>query len=107
MGLRDKLKRLEAEADAETTTLVCPECGEELSAYGDVALEFIGYEWVRESGGTRFASHRETPRDILRIFDHEHDPSAFLEKSSGLPFLSRAVFDLDFGGVPERGEHGA
>jgi hypothetical protein len=98
VGLRDKLKRLEAEAEAETTTLVCPECGAEFTAYGDVAVEFIAHEWVSEGGAE---TYRETPEDIQRLFDHEHDSSGFLQKSSGLPFLSKAVSGIDFGGEAE------
>ena len=95
MGLRDRLAKLEEAAKGETMTLVCPECGAEFVAYGDVPVEFIVHEWATGSGE---AGHRETPEDILRIFAHEHDPSALLEKGSGLPFLSRAVSGMDLGG---------
>ena len=77
-------------------TLVCPECGAEFVAHGDVPMEFIVHEWVRETGE---AGHHETPASILRLFAHEHDPGAFLEKGSGLPFLSRAVSGIDIGAV--------
>ena len=75
-------------------TLVCPECGTEFVAYGDFPLEFIVHQWVRETGE---AGHHETPASILRLFDHGHDPGDFLEKGSGLPFLSRAVSGIDMG----------
>ena len=94
MGLRDRLKRLEKAAEAETMTLVCPECGAEFVAHGDVPLEFIVHQWVKETGE---AGHHETPDSILRLFAHEHAPGAFLEKGSGLPFLSRAVSGIDVG----------
>jgi hypothetical protein len=92
MGLRDRLRRLEEAAKGETMTLVCPECGAEFVAYGDVPLEFIVHEWAAETGEK---SNHETPEDILRIFAHEHDPGALLEKGSGLPFLSREVSGIN------------
>ena len=95
-GLRDRLRRLEEAAKGETMTLVCPECCAEFVAYGDVPLEYIVHEWARETGE---AGHHETPEGILRIFDHGHDPGAFLEKGGGLPFLSREVSGIDIGAV--------
>ena len=95
MGLRNRLKRLEEAAEAEIMTLVCPECGAEFVAYGDVPLEFIVHEWGRETGE---AGHHETPASILRLFAHEHGPGAFLEKGSGLLFLSKTVSGMDLGG---------
>ena len=95
MGLRDRLRRMEEAAERETMTLVCPECGAEFVAHGDVPLEFIVHQWTLETGE---AGHHETPASVLRLFDHEHDPGAFLEKGSGLPFLSREVSGMDLGG---------
>ena len=101
MGLRDLLKRLEEAAEAETMILVCPECGAEFVAHGDVPLEFIVHQWATETGEE---DHHETPEGILRLFDHEHDPGALLEKGSGLPFLSKAVSGIDLGaGAGESG----
>ena len=94
---------MEEAAKGETMTLVCPECGAEFVAYGDVPMEFIDHEWVRETGE---AGHHETPEGILRIFAHGHDPGAFLEKGSGLPFLSKAVSGIDIG-AGAGGEGGA
>ena len=91
---RDRLRRLEEAAQEETMNLVCPACGAEFVAYGDVPMEFIVHQWTRETGEE---GHHETPASILRVFDHEHGPGAFLEKTSGLPFLSRAVSGIDIG----------
>src|SRR5215213_7725358 len=101
--LENRLDRAEKRSDYQRTTLVCLECGGEFTAYGDVALEFIVHEWIRGSGE---AGHHETPEDIRRLFDHEHDPGAFVEKSSGLPFLSKAVSGFNIGTAPERSEDG-
>ncbi len=94
---RERLRKLEEAAREETTTLLCPECGAEFVAYGDEPLEFVVHQWALETGE---AGHHETPEDILRIFDHEHDPGALLEKGSGLPFLSREVSGIDLGASP-------
>ena len=93
-GIRDRLRRLEESAKEAAMTLVCPKCGAEFVAYGDVPLEYIVHEWATETGE---GGHHETPESILRLFDHEHDPGAFLEKGSGLPFLSKAVSGIDIG----------
>ena len=96
-GIRDRLRRLEEAARGETMTLVCPECGAESVAHGDVPMEFIVHQWVRETGE---GGHHETPEGILRVFAHGHDPGAFLEKGSGLPFLSREVSGINIGTLP-------
>jgi hypothetical protein len=95
VGLKERLRRLELETEGEIMTVVCLECTEEFTAHGDVPVEYIVHEWGRETG----ERGHKTPKDILRIFDHEHDPSAFVEKHSGLPFLSKAVSGMDLCGV--------
>ena len=96
--LENRLDRAEKRSDYQRTTLVCPECGGEFTAYGDVALEYIVHEYSRVS---QAESYRETPEDIRRLFDHEHDPGAFVEKSSGLPFLSKAAGGFDLREIPQ------
>jgi hypothetical protein len=98
MGLRRRVGRLEEAAKGDTMTLVCPACGARFVAHGDVPLEFVVHQWATEAGER---GHHETPEGILRIFAHEHDPSAFVEKGSGLPFLSREVSGIDIGASPE------
>lgn len=102
-GIRRRLDKLKEKSGYQRTTLVCPECGKQFDTSGDVALEYLIYQWVSESG---VESHRETPEDILRIFDHEHDPSAFVEKTSGLPFLSREVSGFNLSEPPRGIEDG-
>jgi hypothetical protein len=96
MGLRRRLHRMEEAAKGETMTLVCPVCAAEFDARGDVPLEFVVHQWAAETGEK---GHHETPEDILRIFAHEHEPGALVEKGSGLPFLSREVSGIDIGAV--------
>src|SRR5215213_4212168 len=94
--LRRRLQALREKSTYQRTTLVCPECGEEFTAYGDVALQVIVHQWSSQVPEAKLERGSETPEDIRRLFDHEHDPGAFVEKSSGLPFLSKAAggFDL-------------
>ena len=99
-GVRRRLQTLWKKSSGQRSTLVCPECGEEFTAYGDVALEVIVEQYSRTSQSSA-ESYRETPEDILRLFDHEHDCSAFVQKSSGLPFLSKAAGGFDLREVPE------
>ena len=105
--LKQRLDTLAKKSDYQLTTLVCPECSEEFTAYGDVALEFLVHQWVlgpEGEVGAAAATWRETPEDVLRLFDHEHDPSAFVDKSSGLPFLSKAAGGFDLREVPDVGD---
>ena len=95
--------KLEEAAKRETMSLVCPECGAEFVAYGDVPMEYIVHQWAAETGEK---GRHETPASILRIFGHEHDPGALLEKGSGLPFLSGEVSGIDIG-ARSGGEGGA
>ena len=92
-----RVQMLEEKSGYQRTTLVCPVCGEEFVVYGDVAVEYIVWEWRRESGGED--GHHKTPESMLRAFEHEHDAGAFVETTSGLPFLSREVSGMNPGGA--------
>ena len=96
--MRRRLRKIETVLQDETMTLVCPECGEEFTVYGDAPMEYLVWEWAR---GCEGETHRETPADMARAFEHEHDPGAFVEKGSGLPFLSREVSGMNLGADPE------
>ena len=100
---RGRLLKLEEAARGEAMTLLCPACGAEAVAHGDVPMEFVVHEWVRETGEK---VHHGTPEGILRLFALEQDPGAFLEKGSGLPFLSREVSGIDIGALPTRARAG-
>ena len=97
--LERRLGHLEEEHGLVSGVLICPECDEEFVVYGDAPLEFLVAEWARKTGQM---SHRETPEDIGALFEHEHDPGAFVEKSSGLSFLSKAVSGINLLRPPER-----
>jgi hypothetical protein len=93
-SLRRRADRLEEAHGLVRATLVCPDCGEEFVVFGDAPMEYLTAEWTREAGAQ---SYRETPPDIAALFDHEHAPSDFLEKTSGLPWLSREVSGMNLG----------
>ena len=94
MGLKGRVERLAEEHNLRRMVLVCPDCGEEFVVFGDAPVEYLTAEWTREAGAQ---SYRETPPDIAALFDHEHAPSGFLEKTSGLPWLSREVSGMNLG----------
>jgi|SRR5215211_431693 len=99
--LRRRLQALREKSAYQRTTLVCPECGEEFTAYGDVALQVIVYQWSSQVPADAH-TWRETPEDVLRLFEHPHDVGAFVDKASGLPFLSKAAGGFGFVDLPER-----
>jgi hypothetical protein len=67
-----RLKRLERDALNQRTTIRCPECAKEFSAYGDLALELIVADWRRRNPEE---CHNETPPGVAAILEHEHDLS--------------------------------
>ncbi len=79
-SMRRRLRKLEEAAAADTTTLVCPECGEEFTPTGDPAVEYLCWEWAQ---GYKGKTYRETPADVLRIAEHEHDPSLMIDRATG------------------------
>jgi hypothetical protein len=98
-GLRRKLETLQEKSGYQRMTLVCPECDAEFVAYGDLALELIVLDWqMGQDEESASSGHHKTPEDILRIYNHEHDTYALIEKTTGLPWTSREVSGIDFGG---------
>jgi len=93
-GIRRRLEKLEEQSGYQRMTLVCPACSEECVAKDDAPVEYLTAEWTRETGAE---THHEIPADIAALFDHEHDPSSLLEKTSGLSWLSREVSGINLG----------
>jgi hypothetical protein len=83
-GLKGRIKKLERDTVGERTTLICPTCGEEFVVYGDASLEYLAWEWKRAS---RAETYRQTPAEVIRLTEHEHDASEFLDKATGEPFM--------------------
>jgi hypothetical protein len=102
MGLRRWVKRLERETEGEKMNLRCPECGWEITVFGDPPLDLIVYRWQQgqpkseESHGPSFAT---THPSLARLAEHEHRAEDFLEKHSGLPLFSKEVSGMNLGGV--------
>ena len=106
--LRGRIKQvLDAAAD-EKSTLVCPECGEEFTVYGDAALQFLAHDWGL---GYEGETYQKTPEDILRLTEHEHDPTTFIDER-GDPWLgelfrgSRQMLSEPAENVPDLSEGG-
>ena len=62
---------------------------------GDASLEYICWEWEQASGAQ---TYRETPADVIRLAEHEHPASEFVDKATGEPFLGEF-----FGGIEQGG----
>jgi hypothetical protein len=83
-SLRRRIKKLERDAIGEKTTLVCPECGEEFTVYGDASAEYLVWMWEQGYEGETYG---QTPEDVMRLTEHEHDASVFVDKATGEPFM--------------------
>ncbi len=81
MGIRDRLRRLEQATEGESTTLVCPECNEEFTLYGDPALEFIAYEWAKGYEDKLYGPSIDPA--VVKMAAHEHDANGFIDKATG------------------------
>ena len=89
MRLRRWIRRLEREADVVRVELRCPECGAEFVAKGeDPLLEYLAFEWQQGYDGE---TYRETPADVVRIANHEHDASLMVNKSTGKPWVGELL----------------
>jgi len=97
IGLRDRLRRLERDADVRTVELVCPECNAKFVAKGeDPLLDYLAHEWAKGYDGE---TYRETPVNVVRIASHEHDPSLMVNKVTGKPWVAEGLPALSKVGV--------
>ena len=64
-------------------------------------MEYITLRWRQGYQGETYNS--PTDPAIIELAAHEHDPSTFVEKSSGLPFLRKAAsgINIDAAGIEE------
>lgn len=83
MGLRDRLRKLERQAEGDTVALRCRACAEEMRVAEDTDLELIAWEWAQQSGGD---SHQPTPPDVLVIAGHPCGWRALEVKATGDPW---------------------
>jgi Ribonuclease G/E len=99
-GLRGRLKRLERDTVGEKMVIECPTCGMVFTLYGDPAMDYLVLRWRQghDQGHEGETHGPPADPDVVKLAEHEHDPGAFVEKSSGLPFLSREVSGMNLGG---------
>jgi hypothetical protein len=83
VGLRDRLRRLEREAEGQVVRLRCWECGKELTVAEDADLALLAYEWVQQSGGE---SYQPTPPDVIVITGHRCGWESLEVKAAGNPW---------------------
>lgn len=76
MGIRERLRNLEREAEGEYDALVCRECGERFQVAVDTDLAYLAWEWAQEMGER---SYQETPADVFLIAEHAHGDEHPLE----------------------------
>jgi len=81
--LRGRLKKVLDATAGEKSTLVCPKCGEMFTVYGDASLQYLAWNWEQASGAE---TYQKTPEDVLRLTEHEHDASLFINED-GDPWL--------------------
>ena len=89
-GLRGRLKRLERDTEGEKTVIECPTCGEEFVLYGDPAADYLGHLWRQDYGGENHGPPTERVHPdpaVVKLAEHEHDPSLMVNKSDGSPWL--------------------
>jgi hypothetical protein len=98
-GLRRRLERLEEKSGYQKMVLVCPTCSEEITVYGDAPVDLIVYKWKQGQPKTDEAYGPPPHPSLVKFAEHEHDPSNFLEKTSGLPLYSPQVSGMNIGGV--------
>jgi hypothetical protein len=84
VGLKDRIRRLERNAQGQLTTVACPVCGEVVRSAEDLALELLAAAWAREVG----KEVDESPA-VASILEHPHD-ALRLEILRDLPGVARA-----------------
>jgi len=88
MGLKGRLRRIERDSAPFRWELKCPECGREVTLFGDVPMGLMVLDWeAHQPEGVRSCADEK----LLELFQHEHDPQNFIEKRSGLPLSDPAV----------------
>src|SRR3712207_563504 len=88
--LRGRIKKALDAAAGARSTLTCPECGERFVVYGDASLQYLVWDWEQASGAE---GYRKTPEDVLRLTEHEHDASFFVDEA-GDPWLGEFFFGM-------------
>jgi hypothetical protein len=95
MGLRGRLRRLQKKTEGNRWELVCPECGWEITLYGDVPLDLIVYQWYEMAGDENPGSGARYDPNLTTLVEHEHDANLFLEKKSLLWMYEQSVSGMN------------
>jgi hypothetical protein len=93
MGIREKIRHLEHQAEGETVLAVCRECGAEKRIRAGIFLDMVTLDWQMHQNGT-VELPADTPSDIRWVRTHPCHALALREKHSGVSV---------FGEVWERG----
>jgi hypothetical protein len=65
--MKARLNRAERAAGEHISAVTCPECGQTFRRAGDLALELVATQWVRETG-----EEYEADPTVERVLAHEH-----------------------------------
>jgi hypothetical protein len=84
MGLRDRLRHLERAAQGEMQDIRCRVCGEAYRVHTNASVEYLAHWWAHEYPGKNY---RKTPQEVMRLVEHPHDASEFVDTASGDPWL--------------------
>jgi hypothetical protein len=102
MGLRDRIRRLQRESGSDRWDLVCPECGWEVTLYGDVPIDLLVYDWEQGYTGETYGP---PPHPLLvELAEHEHPANNFVDKTSELNIHHPSVSGINLTGDAFRGE---
>jgi hypothetical protein len=93
-GLRREVEKLKKKGGRGRWDLRCPECGWEITLYGDVPVNLIVLDWELSQDG---ALAETVDPNLAKLAAHEHDPDAFVDKKSGLPLSDPAVSGIGRG----------
>jgi len=95
LRIRDRLRRLEQEADSGTDLAVCRECGGEKRIREGIFLDMVSLDWQLHQPDTNEDELLANEAgDVLWIWNHPCDPLALRDKHTG---------ESVFGVVWERG----
>jgi hypothetical protein len=86
------LRRLERDAEGEMQLLPCPVCGKVFRVRLGAAWAYLRYWWAHQRGDT---AQEPTARDVVRLLEHEHDASEFLDIPSGTLWLGKGFRGIE------------
>ena len=85
------LRRLERAAEGEMQAPKCPACGKVFRVPEGTAWAYLKYWWTTQRGETP----QETPRDVVRLLEHEHDASEFVDTASGTLWVGKGFRGIE------------